>query len=217
MTASGFSAFDPRAIQFLRDIEKNNDRVWFASHKQTYETYLKQPANEFARIIARELEALTGLTHDPKVFRIYRDLRFSKDKRPYNAHIHLTFYCRASVADWFFALAPGHLTFGVGTFGFEKDALKTFRERVISRQGTQFAQILRTMERKGMRITPPQLKRIPAGYPPDHPRADLLRHKALTVWSDMPDPMDATKPSFLRHTMKHYIALKPLFDWLGQP
>ena len=81
----------PDTQAFLRDLRANNDRDWFNAHKATYERVYKAPAEAFVAELRPRLEALAGVTLGGKVFRIHRDVRFSKDKSPYNTHLHIGF------------------------------------------------------------------------------------------------------------------------------
>ena len=72
-----FSGFSHEAVQFLRDLKANNNREWFAEHKQVYETEIKKPAGAFCAEMRDELERMSGMEHSSKIFRIHRDVRFS--------------------------------------------------------------------------------------------------------------------------------------------
>ena len=83
---SEFSGFPADAGEFVGDIKANTKRDWFAENKSRYERALKQPAEAFSVAMAAALERATGVAVRPKIFRIYRDVRFSKAKSPYKAH-----------------------------------------------------------------------------------------------------------------------------------
>ena len=218
MTSDRFKSFPKSSVQFLRDLEANNTRDWFNANKAVYESALKAPAKAFADSMSEDLEELTGAAHAAKIFRIHRDLRFSKDKRPYNTHLHISFTPDMDLPApprWFFALETDRLVFGAGVFGFEKAPLEAFRERVSGPEGMKLEALLKTLLAKDARLGDPELKRVPAGYPKDHPRANLLRHKGLTAWTDIANPATASKPQFMKTCGKEFSRLKPLFDWLA--
>ena len=178
------TCFSTDSTAFLQDLAKNNDREWFAANKARYEQYLKKPAAAFAQEMAGKLEALTGTPHKPKVFRIYRDVRFSKDKTPYNTHLRISFAPEGEAKTppgWFFGIEQDHVVVGTGVFGYEKAELERFRDRIAGSDGAALEKILGKLKATGVRIGEPYLKRIPAGYDADHPRSDLLRHKGLTA------------------------------------
>ncbi len=216
MTPASHSGFPAETLEFLEALKANNTRDWFQANKPVYERAVKQPAEAFSAEMAGQLEDLTGIVHKPKVFRIYRDVRFSKDKTPYNAHVRISF---SPVADanappaWFFGFEPGHCALGTGVFAFEKQALERFRDRVAAEDGAALEKILGALEKKGIRLSEPDLKRVPSGWPQDHARAHLLRHKGLAAWIDH-DEKAAIGPDLVKSCKADFRRLKPLFDWL---
>ncbi len=215
--ATDFEGFSKDAITFLGDLRANNDRAWFNDHKKIYEREIREPAKAFASTMAPALEDLTGRPHGYKIFRIHRDVRFSKDKTPYNAHLHIAFMQmrgEPSAPSWFFGLDPEKLTLGTGIFAFDKGDLDGFRKRVLGADGTKLATLMQTLERQGIRLGKPDLKRVPSGYPKEHPTADLLRYKGFSAWIDHGDPSTATDPAVVQRCMSDFAKLKPVFDWL---
>ena len=168
-----------------------------------------------------ELEKLTGLDHVSKIFRVHRDVRFSKDKTPYKAHLHILFRPRDSgdgglgMPAWFFGLEPDKLVLGAGVFGFEKAALDAYRKRIAGPEGKRLATAISKLQRKDFRLRDPELKRVPQGYPQDHERADLLRQKGLTIWVDHGGgTAAAVAPKLIPSCAGMYRQMKPVFDWL---
>lgn len=218
MTGAGpFHGFSKDAITFLRDLRANNDRTWFNDHKKIYERAIKQPAQAFCAAMTAALEDLTARPHSHKIFRIHRDVRFSKDKTPYNTHLHIAFMPdgkKSSAPAWFFGFDPEGLTLGTGIFTFEKEALERYRQRVLGADGAILAGIIRDLKGQDARLGEPALKRVPSGYPADHASAELLRHKGFSAWIDHPDPMVATAPDLVTTCMGDFVLLEPLFDWL---
>ncbi len=212
-----FAGFSKDAVKFLQDLRDNNSRDWFNANKTIYETALKSPAAAFCEIMTGELETLTGIAHDAKVYRIHRDIRFSKDKTPYNSHLHISFVPRSgpeAPPHWFFGLQADSLALGTGQFAFAKGALDTYRERVAGGDGEKLAKILAGLERKGVRLSEPDLKRVPAPFEKDHANGELLRRKGLAAWIDFPDPAAATAPDLVNTCMTSFRSIKPLHDWL---
>ncbi len=220
MTASDFQRFSEAALLFLSDLKANNTRDWFAANKTVYETEIKAPAAAFCDVMTAELQRLTGQVHSAKVFRIYRDVRFSKDKTPYNTHLHIAFTPQSELASppmWFFGLGLEKLSLGCGVFSFDPATLEQFRARVTGPDGDKIAGVLADLWDAGMRLHEPELKRVPNGYPKDHPHADLLRHKGLSAWTDLDDRSIITRPDGVRRCMAEFERLKPLFDMLNRP
>ncbi|WP_404402521.1 DUF2461 domain-containing protein [Pelagibacterium halotolerans] len=203
---------------FLADLKANNNREWFEANKERYRTALKEPAEHFAQAMALALEAATGMPQTPRIFRIYRDVRFSKDKTPYNAHLHIGFRPSPSSPDmpaWMLGLEPDRLVVGTGLFAFSPDGLTRWREAVSGPEGNDLASVLSALIKDGIRINDPELKRVPAPYPADHPNADLLRRKSLAVWIDCRDPALAYGETGPDACTRELLRLKPVFDWLA--
>lgn len=217
---SGFDGFPKATLKFLRDLGKNNEREWFHAQKKHYESVYKAPAKAFCLDMEEALEKLTGTPHASKVFRINRDLRFSKDKTPYNTHLHISFIAESKKKHavqpiWMFGLDPKTLSVGLGVFDFGK-AIGAYRDGVAGPEGAALAKKLSAMAKKGIRINgEPELKRVPKGYDPDHKRSELLRRKSLSVWSDFDKPRDAEDPKLVGACIKRFKQLAPVSDWLA--
>jgi uncharacterized protein (TIGR02453 family) len=175
-------------IDFLARLRVNNDRQWFEAHRADYEAHVKLPGEAFARALASQLEAATGEPHEYRIFRVHRDVRFSKDKTPYNAHLHMSLSldggCKDGGPAWMFGLDPDGLTLGAGIFAFSAPRLDRWRALVASPEGASVAALINRLGAEEVRVSEPELKRVPAPYPADHPRAELLRRKGLTAWID---------------------------------
>lgn len=213
-----FEGFTGDAIAFLQNLRANNARAWFNEHKKTYETAIKMPAQAFCHAMTASLETLTGKPHGHKIFRIHRDVRFSKDKTPYNTHLHIAFMPTSSPSaapSWFFGLDPDSLTLGTGIFAFDKADLERFRKRVLGKDGTELKRLMQDLEDGGVRFGKPDLQRVPSSFAKDHACADLLRHKGLLAWIDHPNPAIVTDSAVTDRCMQDFRRLKPVFDWLS--
>ena len=130
---SGFPGFPTQAMGFLADLRENNDRAWFTAHRQTYDQAIRGPAESLLACLEPALAELTGRTVSGKIFRIHRDVRFSKDKRPYNTHLHIAFPAREGggvACGYFFALEPERVLLGAGGFYFAGPVLDAYRAAV---------------------------------------------------------------------------------------
>ncbi len=178
---------------FLTRLRDNNSRDWFQAHKADHEAQVKRPAEALLDRLSDPLSALAGAPVKPKLFRIHRDLRFARDKTPYNTHLHLGWSAPDGTA-WMFGLSPDYCCAGAGVMGFDKAGLVAWRDHVAQRG---FVDLTR------WRLDPPALKRVPPPYPQDHPHGDLLRRKGLLVWHDLDaseraDPGPALAGIFIR-------------------
>ena len=216
--------FPKGTVPFLKKLRANNNREWFTQNKSLFERDVREPAAEFCMLMTGELEKLTGLGHVSKVFRVHRDVRFSKDKTPYNAHLHILFRpredCNGGLGTpaWFFGLEPDKLVLGAGIFGFERTALNTYRERVAGSEGKQLDAAVAKLQKKEFRLREPELKRVPQGFAQDHVRAELLRQKGMTVWADHAGGIAAaTAPKLIPSCSGMYRQMKPIVNWLAAP
>jgi uncharacterized protein (TIGR02453 family) len=217
MPAPDFTGFTGRTIAFLSDLEANNNREWFNANRPLYEAAVKKPANAFAELMAGEIESLTGLAQKPKIFRINRDIRFSRDKTPYNAHIHIAWTpldAGASPPAFMFGLSTEYCTVGCGVFEFAAPALETYRRRIAGPEGDDLGRMVAALKDKGFRLQEPALKRIPAGFPPDHPYVELSLHKGIAVWRDFEGPQAAAGPDIMARSLSCFEELLPLWRFL---
>jgi len=203
MTDEGarFTGFEPDAIQFLKDLAAHNDRTWFQPRKQEFERLLKEPMESLVAALGDRFRAMgIPLEADPRraVFRIYRDTRFSKDKSPYKTNIGASLpwvgddlgsddIPHGSGA--YLHFKPGDSFVGGGMYMPERARLDAFRSAVVDdpsrvRAALEDPDFLATF---GPVSSHESLKRVPPGYPADHPMADLLRAKDVTFGRRLSD------------------------------
>ncbi len=176
--------FSKATVAFLNDLKANNSRDWFQAQKARYDHDVKTPAKMFAEQLQAALATRYGAEVRSKIFRINRDLRFSKDKTPYNTHIHMSFIDPTAGAAWMLGLETERLVIGFGEFGFDKDRLVRWRQAVDGAAGDELARHIADLTAKGCRIDEPELKRVPAPFDSAHKQAALLRRKGLAIWRD---------------------------------
>ena len=191
-----FDGFPDADAKFFKLLAKKNNREWFSAHKAEYE----QGWNAPMKLLLAEVRAAIdrALPHvdldEPKVFRIHRDVRFSKDKSPYKTHIGgyiplkragrkatdlpmpLYFHIGADGAKTELFAAAGH-------YMMEPDSLQRFRAAVADpKRGKELEKLLAGLAKKGFPSdSHGRLQRVPKGFDPEHPRAELLKLKGLTV------------------------------------
>ncbi|WP_424972328.1 DUF2461 domain-containing protein [Dinoroseobacter sp. S76] len=186
----GFTQMIDSAERFFAELAQNNTRDWFEPRKDHYVEEIRKPATFLADIMAEELSRQSGQALKPKLFRIYRDVRFSKDKTPYNAHLHMIW----TEADgdplapaYFFGVAPGKMDLGFGVIRMEGAGLTRYRA-FVDAWGDLLCD---RMSEAGLSLSdwgPDPLKRVPKPYPADHPHGDLLKRKSLIF--HVPPPLD---------------------------
>jgi uncharacterized protein (TIGR02453 family) len=202
-----FSGFRPESIQFLADLGANNERAWFQPRKAEYERLLKAPLEALVAELAERFRARgLPLMADParSPFRIYRDVRFARDKSPYKTNIGASFPWTETAAvppgglagqgegrhgvGGYFHIAPGDIFVGGGMWHAEQDRLRAWRQAVIGDPaGVHGAIDDPAFAAQFGKVNGEALKRVPSGYPPDRPDADLLRLKDVVFGRRLAD------------------------------
>ena len=188
--ADGFEDMVDAALKLFAGLEKNNSKDWFDPRKAHYKEAVAGPAAFFADLVAEDIARLTSKAHSPKVFRIYRDVRFSKDKTPLNTHLHLMWSRPdgdALTPAWFWGLSREYFILGLGVMGLQGPALTRYRG-FVDTHGDDLQATLDAADGAALSDWGPEpLKRVPKPFDPDHPHADLLKRKALAVSAPMPE------------------------------
>ncbi|WP_371168442.1 DUF2461 domain-containing protein [Aliiroseovarius sp. 2305UL8-7] len=206
--------FDTSTVTFLNELKANNTKDWFAANKPTYERHVKDAAASFCDDLAPRLAARYQTDVTSKVFRIHRDLRFSKDKTPYKTNVHVSFRDSATGAAWMFGLQPDTLVVGFGLFAFDRNVLPRWRETVAGAAGDELQGALDKAVASGLRLSELDLKRVPAPYDAQHQNADLLKRKGLAVWRDGLAQEIAFGPQAPKHIAETMQVFDPVRNWL---
>ncbi len=213
-----FTGFAEGGIKFLSDLEANNNRVWFQANKTMFQEQLEMPAKMFLAEMSRQINSQFSSMVEAKIFRIYRDTRFSKDKTPYNPFLRMAFVDAGPEAkgrSFYFSLEPSSLCLGVGCLMFDKSHLERYREAVINQElGGKLIKILDEAQRAGLRLDEPELKRVPRGFDKSHVQEALLRRKGLAIWFDG-DNRDVVGPRAVENCLAQFKRMAPLYEWLG--
>lgn len=225
MDVERFEGFADPQRRFFRALAKNQRREWFASHRDEYETGWLRPMRALLAELHERLDPVFPLhpLADPKVFRIHRDVRFSKDKAPYKTHIggHLAIAGEgtgpSAAAPLYLHLGVDELFAGAGQYLMDGAQLARYRAAVLDeRQGTALAKTLATLVRAAFRVGSYEtLKKAPRGVDPAHPRADLLRRKGLFVVFPTLPPDLLVSRRLIEWIMRHARRAAPLVDWLA--
>lgn len=190
--ADGFEQMVDAAVPFFTELAANNSKAWFEPHKDRYTADIKKPAEFMADLLAEDLARVTGKAHIPKVFRIYRDVRFSKDKTPLNPRLHVMWSSAdkdALAPAWFCGLSPTYFRAGMGVMGLQGESLTRYRA-FVDAWGDGLSDAVDDVLAKGGQLSdwgPEPLKRVPKPYDPDHVHAEFLKRKALAVSIPMPE------------------------------
>jgi uncharacterized protein (TIGR02453 family) len=197
----------PEALEFLRDLEANNDRDWFRAERRRYEEYLLTPARELAT-------KLSDLGR-PHFFRPYNNLRF-RPGPPLKENVAVAIGYGAA-GGFYFELSLDGLFVGAGLHHPAPDQLERFRAAIDDeRRARGFVRGLSVARRAGLNPVEPALKRAPRGYAMDHPRIDHLRRRELTVSARHPLGPWLHEPACDERIRSQLRAARPLVKWLGE-
>jgi uncharacterized protein (TIGR02453 family) len=213
-----FTGFTPDAIQFLVDLADNNDRAWFNPRKAEYERLLKHPLEALCVALDERFRAQgIPLEADPtrSPFRIYRDVRFSKDKSPYKTHVSASFgYVGGDPhGGGYFHFQPGEMYMGGGMWHPEPAKLAAFRQLVDKGEGLEALDDPDFVAEFGG-IHGETLTRVPQGFAKDHPRAELLKLKDLTFGHRLSDD-EVLSPDLPDTLATDFAKATPVFRLLG--
>ena len=227
MSEATFTGFPQEGLKFLADLVENNDRDWFAENKQVYLDNIVAPAVAFVENLGDRLQFISPhIQYDTKtngqgsLMRIYRDVRFSKDKSPYKTWVGIRFWEGAGKKGdcpgfflWIEADAAGFYT---GMYGFPKPLLKAYREAVVDDElGAELDSAIAAVRAAGAyEIGGEHYKKVPRGFDPDHPRADLLKYNAIYASSPRIDLAKLGSPELVDVCMDHSENTAPLHRWL---
>ncbi|MCG8479451.1 MAG: DUF2461 domain-containing protein [Spirochaetales bacterium] len=229
MSDSGsFAGFGPNAQRFFFELGENNNKTWFQENRGRYEDEILRPAERFVSSLGRELAALVpDVAFDTRrngagsVMRIHRDVRFSPDKSPYKLNLGVVFWVgegrKVELPGFYFHMDAMRSFFYGGQHGIPKEALERYRTAVdAEKSGTRLEEILDDLARRGLPIMEePHYKRIPRGYPADHPRARLLRYAGIGVGTEISHDL-LTSPDLIAVCLDHARRMVPLVEWFAE-
>lgn len=222
--------FTPATLRFLRGLARHNAKPWFEAHRQEYETFVRAPMRELIEEMdVRLARVAPEIIGDAKrsMFRIHRDIRFSADKAPYKTHASCWLYHRdgsrgvgreatGGGAGFYFQVAPGNSFLGGGMWMPPREALGKLRDAVAEdpRRLERIVTDARVRRRFGGLDEEAMLKRVPRGYPPDHPGARWLRFQSFTLGRALTDQQatSARLPALLE---ADFALLVPLVRWIN--
>ncbi|HZV74493.1 MAG TPA: DUF2461 domain-containing protein [Conexibacter sp.] len=205
---ASFRGFPPGALDFLRELEASNEREWFKANRARYDELLVAPA----RALGEDLAADFGRPH---LFRPYNDTRFHPGP-PIKEHLGLAVGYEGA-GGFYVELSLDGLLVAAGLHNPAPDQVERMRRLVADgRTAAPLAKAIATARAAGLALGEPDLVRAPRGYPADHPRIDLLRHRALTVSHRHPLAGWIHRPSAGARIRNELAAAAPLVRWLRE-
>jgi uncharacterized protein (TIGR02453 family) len=221
----GFQGFSKETVRFFWELKRNNNTKWFEAHRKDYEAFVMNPAKAFVVAMGEKLRTLSpDIIAIPKInkslFRINRDTRFSPDKSPYKTNLGVFFWegssSRMECPGFYFHLEPPIIRLGVGLYMIPKYLFDSYRNSVVhSRYGRELGEIVSKISKtKNYELGGRHYKRVPSGYDPSHPNADLLLHNGLHVGYEASIPEEFYSEKFVTYCYKKFQPVYPLHRWL---
>lgn len=211
----------PKSIfVFLKNIKKHNNRVWFNANKNEY---LKQYESviHFADILIAKMnqhDKIETPSGKKAVFRIYRDVRFSKDKSPYKSHfgMHLSRATKLLRGGYYLHIEPGKCFVGGGFWNPSPQDLKHIREQIAG-DSKPLRDILKSKNFKTnfKELQGEKLIFAPKGFDKNHPAVDLLKYKQFLISKPIPDSV-MQSPKGMDEVVKYFRAMRPFFDYMSE-
>jgi uncharacterized protein (TIGR02453 family) len=200
-----FSGWPEEALEFYEGLAADNTKTYWTKHREIYDAKVLRPMTELIEELAPEFG-------DTKIFRPYRDVRFSKDKTPYKTHIG------AMVGSGYVQFSAQGLAAGNGMYGMAPDQLDRYRQAVASdRTGRELEDAVAAVEAHEIGVSGrDMLKATPRGYPADHPRIGLLRYKGIVAWKEWPVESWLETTAARDRVTGFLRATRPLSAWLAE-
>jgi uncharacterized protein (TIGR02453 family) len=204
-----FAGFPDEALLFYEGLEADNSRAYWSDHAETYDSAVRAPMLALIAAVEPEFGPM-------KFFRPQRDLRFSADKSPYKTHAGAVSRDSDAGSRYVQVSAAGLLVAG-GYYRMAKDQIDRYRAAVDDdRAGRELAALVASLEADGFVMHGEELRRVPRGFDPGHPRAGLLRRKGLAAFRDHGTPDWLGTPECLDAVTATWRRITPLGDWLGR-
>ncbi|HEX6196756.1 MAG TPA: DUF2461 domain-containing protein [Jiangellaceae bacterium] len=197
-----FDGIPVAALDFYEGLEADNTKTYWTEHRHVYDTAVRAPVAALAERLAPEFG-------DVHLFRPHRDLRFSADKRPYKTQQG------ATVGPHYFHVSAAGLFVATGYYRMSPDQVARYREAVDDdAHGPALETTVTALRSDGYTIGGERLKTKPRGYDADHPRIELLRHKALVTWHEFGPADWLSTPTAAERVAAAWRDMEPLRAWL---
>ncbi|RZU41718.1 DUF2461 domain-containing protein [Edaphobacter modestus] len=216
--------YSPEAFKFMRGLKRNNDREWFNTRKAIYEREIKAPTLALITAINEAMLRFAPENVQPPqkvAMRIYRDIRFSSDKRPYKRNQGAWWACagleKTSGGGFYFHFGPDEVVIAAGVYMPEREQLLAIR-RHLEIHHKEMRRLLNSKKLRSLlsEFEGQKLTRPPKGFPPDSPAMDLLLCRQWGVSAHLP-PSAATTPTLLKEIVKRFEVAAPIVALLNAP
>lgn len=221
---SVLKAFPKKTVSYLRKLSRNNDREWFEANRDKYNTDFLEPCFQFVvemgdRLQDLDPEIVAIPKIDKSIFRLHRDVRFSKDKTPYKTNAGLYFWNgkvkKMEASGFYFHLEPKLFGVGLGMYMFPPHLLKKYRDVVSNPASSkELHQIVRDLEKKGYSIGGQKFKKTPKGYDPNIQYPGYLLFEGIYAWFESDDYKKLDGGKTVSFIFKIFKDMLPLHKWL---
>ncbi|MGB5751152.1 MAG: DUF2461 domain-containing protein [Desulfobacterales bacterium] len=219
-----FNGFSRQYFTFFNQLGKNNSKEWFEKHREGYDEFVLHPAREFVvamgeklRKIAPEVNAIPKINQS--LFKINRDVRFSKDKSPYKTYMGVWLWegdrNRMECSGFYLHVENKNLLIGVGIKMFSKPLLDRYRKAVVDKKlGAALKSAVKKITEKGYLLDGKHYKKIPSGYDSEHPNAEYLLYNGLTARLEEKITDVFYSDALIDYAYSHYKNMLHLHRWL---
>lgn len=202
-----FTGIPAAAFDFYDDLEADNSKTFWEAHKQIYQDAVRTPMTEL-------LAELSGEFGEAKLFRPYRDVRFSRDKTPYKTH-QGAYIPVASATGWYLQLGASGFLVGAGFYDAPPARLAAIRQAIAGPDGASLQRIVTGLVDSGWTLGGDTVKTTPRGYDAAHERIELLRHKTISLSKNYGFDQVIAQPALPKEVAADWRRARPLLDWLS--
>lgn len=212
-------------LRFLSHLSKNNNREWFEANRDRFNSEFLEPAIQLVFDLGEKLIEISPDLHyipkvDKSIFRLHRDVRFSKDKSPYKTNLGILLWegpgKKLECSGYYFHLEPGNFFLGTGMYMFSNEQLKKYRNLVADYQtGKELSAIIKNiLKNKDFKLGGQTFKRMPKSFDPDYKYADLLLHNGIYTYYETNNLSDLKDKNLIDFCFRKFKKQHQLHQWL---
>ena len=219
-----FDGFKQEGLDFLKEIEENNNKVWFENNRYRWEEHVNNVNKAYVEEMGEHLIALAPhIKAQPKaggsLYKIYRDTRFSKDKTPIKTKSGIIFWQgsghRMKSPAFYMQYKCDEFLIATGILRFKEELLKEYREYIkIEKNAKALHEILEDLTAKGISLPEQHYKRLPAGFDKENPYSYLSKYNGMLVYKRFKPNKTFLSKRIINHNFKFYDATLELFNWI---
>lgn len=217
-------SFPQIAEKFLNDLSKHNNKKWFEANRHRFDFEFLQPAVQFVVEMGEKLsvifpDIIAVPKIDKSIFRLHRDVRFSKDKSPFKTNLGLYFWegkgKRMECPGFYFHIEPKNFFIGGGMYVFTKEQLKQYRDIAADPiKARELISIIKVLEKKKLQVGGRKFKKVPRNYDPNYKYKELWLHQGIYAFSESQDIGEAARKNIVDYSFKLFKQMAPLHKWL---